>query len=346
MTLQLHRQKTMTEDTEKAEVLIEISVSVFTGKSSLRPLTLLTGFSRVKQYPRQRKTQLGITQACLISRSTVGLDEMPLRMLRELADTICMVVPIFFERRVLTGESKCHTCLQERQEGGYRELQTSHLTSVPGKLMDQILLENLPRHTKNQKTIRNSKHGSTKNKLCSINPVTFYDGICQWMMGKLSVDIIQQAFDTVCNILMAKLVRHGQYKWTVRYVECWLDHQDQRVVIHSSKSDYWPDTQRHISGINIQQIILTIFVNDLDNRVRCTPSKLTGSTKLGGAFDMPEGRTSSQRILKRLHKRAVRNLMEIKKGKWKVMHLGWNNPVQKLSVNWLESSFVQTWKVW
>lgn len=53
---------------------------------------------------------------------------------------------------------------------------------------------------------------------------------------------------------------------------------------------------------------------------------------------MPECGISIQRVLKRLHKRAVLNLTEFKKGKWKVMHLGWNNSIQKLSVNWLETA--------
>lgn len=123
-------------------------------------------------------------------------------------------------------------------------------------------------------------------------------------------------------------------------MESWSDHQDQRVVIASSKTSYGPLTWTHISGINIQQITFTIFVKGQYNRTKCSPSKLTDSTKLGGAFDTPEGRVSIQRALKSLHKRAVTNLMEFKKGERKVIHLGWNDPIYKLGVNWLESSSI------
>lgn len=47
------------------------------------------------------------------------------------------------------------------------------------------------------------------------------------------------AFDTVsCSILAAKLVRSGLNKWTIRWVEIWLDRWAQRVVIGSTKSSW------------------------------------------------------------------------------------------------------------
>ena len=101
------------------------------------------------------------------------------------------------------------------------------LTSVPGKVMEQLVLDTISKQLEEKKVIRNNQHVFVKGKSRSTNLVVFSDSITSWVDGGRAVDVIyldfSKAFDTVSHdILIWKLRKCGIDEWMLRWVENWL----------------------------------------------------------------------------------------------------------------------------
>ncbi|GAB0209268.1 mitochondrial enolase superfamily member 1 [Grus japonensis] len=227
--------------------------------------------------------------------------------------------------------------------GNYRPIS---LTSVPGKVMEQILLGAVTSQMKH--VIGKSQHRFTKGKLCLTNLIAFYNKVtCSVDVGR-AVDIVyldfSKAFDTVPHsLLLEKLMRYGLDKWSVRWMRNWLAGRTQRVVVNSSFSIRQLVTSGVPQGLILGPTLFNIFISDLDDGIKCTLMKFADDTKLSGEVDTSEGRATLQEDLDRLEEWANKNLMKFNKDKCKVLHLGKHNPrVQhRLGSTWLESSSVE-----
>ncbi|GAB0176007.1 mitochondrial enolase superfamily member 1 [Grus japonensis] len=173
-------------------------------------------------------------------------DGMHPRVLRELADVIARLLSIIFERPWRTGEvpedwRKANVTPvfkkgKKEDAGNYRPVS---LTSIPGKVMEQLILGVINKHVEEKKVIRGGQHGFINGKSCLTNLIAFYDGMTGWVVERRAVDVVyldfSKAFDTVShNILIGKLRKCGLDEGTVR-MENWLNGRAQRVVLPKGK---------------------------------------------------------------------------------------------------------------
>jgi len=122
---------------------------------------------------------------------------------------------------------------KKENPGNYRPVS---LTSIPGKVMEQLILEVIIKQVEEKKAIRSGQLGFTKGKRCLTSLIAFYNGMTGWVDEGRAVDVVyldfSKVFDTVShNILLGKLRKCGLDEWSVRWTENWLRGRTQSVVI-------------------------------------------------------------------------------------------------------------------
>jgi len=154
----------VTEDAEKAELLNAFFASFFTDKAdpqAFQALEVREEVWRKDDLPLVEEDCVRDHVSNLDAHKSMGPDEMHPRVLRELADVIAEPLSIIFERSWRAGEvpedwkKAIVTAIfkkgKKEDPGNYRLVS---LTSIHGKMMEQLILDVISKEVEEKKVIR------------------------------------------------------------------------------------------------------------------------------------------------------------------------------------------------
>ncbi|KAJ7415088.1 RNA-directed DNA polymerase from mobile element jockey-like [Pitangus sulphuratus] len=181
--------------------------------------------------------------------------------------------------------------------------------SVPGKIIDKIILGFIGKHTKDSAVIDPGQHRFMRGKFL-INKFNFIlrSNYPPSYQGKLIDGILldfSKTFSTVSHsVLLEKL--------PIRQME---------------KYGWQPVTTGVLQGSTSCPVFFNILIDNIGAGLEVILSKFANNTKLGGAIDSLEGREAMQRDLEKSEGWAINNPMKFNEGKCLILHLAQGKPV-------------------
>lgn len=204
------------------------------------------------------------------------------------------------------------------------------LTSVPGKMLESIITEDIIKHLEVNKLISNSQHGFRKGRSCLTNLLEFFHTMFSLYDKSRAIDILyldfQKAFDKVPHKrLMAKVRSYGITGEVADWIENWLTGRKQRVVINGKSSSWREVTSGVPQGSVLGPLLFIIYINDLDEGLLSLISKFADDTKLGIDASDEAAIKQAQEALRKIGQWSEDWQMPFNVDKCKVMHIGSRN---------------------
>ena len=239
---------------EMTEILNEYFSSVFTTENISSLPVPVTKFEDNKS---KHLGQLFLTPEMIAKKrkkmknnKSPGVDGIPPKLLNKIVQQISTLLAKVFnlslEEGIVNSERKEANITPLFKKGSrnkpdnYRPVS---LTSVVCKLLETLIRDHMAEFLVKHKLINTSQHGFLKARSCLTNLLCFFEEITKWVDDGSPVDVVyldfQKAFDKVPHQrLILKLKAHGIGNDVINWIEKWLTHRRQRVILDGEISNW------------------------------------------------------------------------------------------------------------
>ena len=210
----------------------------------------------------------------------------------------------------------------KRDAANYRPIS---LTSHIGKLLERIIRDHILRHLDNKQLIKPSQHGFLPGRSCQSNLLEFLERVTDDTGRGNNTDVayldFAKAFDKVPHArLLVKLKAIGVNNQVSSWIEAWLRHRRQRVVVGGEESAWSAVSSGVPQGSILGPLLFIVYINDLDEKMTSTVLKFADDTKISS-----NSQQELQRDLDTAVEWAQTWQMQFNTNKCKVMHVGHRN---------------------
>ena len=231
-----------------AEVLNEYFSSVFTTEDIS---SLPVPFTKFEGNKSEHLGQLFVTPVMIANKikkmkdnKSPGVDGIPPKLLKEIVEQIS--TPLAKEEGIVPSEWKEANITPLFKKGSRNKPENYRpvsLTSVVCKLLETLIRDHMVEFLVKYNLINTSQHGFLKARSCLTNLLCFFEEITKWVDDGSPVDVVyldfQKAFDKVPHQrLILKLKARGIGNNVINWIEKWLTHRRQRVIVDGEISNW------------------------------------------------------------------------------------------------------------
>jgi len=207
------------------------------------------------------------------------------------------------------------------------------LTSVPCKIMESLIRDNLLEFIECNDILTKHQHGFMQHRSCLTNLLETMEAWTEALDNGLGVDVLfldyRKAFDSVSHKrLIEKLGTLGIQGNMLRWIEQFLTARTMRVGVRGSFSDVIKVLSGVPQGSVLGPLLFLLFVNDLPDWIVTNLKMFADDTKLWITLESEADSAILQTDLDSISEWSNRWLLKFNASKCKLMHIGHKFPTE------------------